>query len=452
MLRYHFNRQRVIILAVFICVAVLLVCVVLANPPTGADKIYIHTTIHGVPVGGFTRQQAKDALHERYQPELNLLFIEYTLNGETVAKRGYETFDARFDFSEVVEKALHYSQTRNLWRQITRLLGRPFEINISPVFRFDPAKVEAQVNQIAESLHRPPVNARLQMDNGKIVILPESIGQTIDTTLAIEETTALLLRLSQGTIALTPQQIPPRYTSEDFTFTVSVLGSYQTPIIGDFSEPRTRNIQRAAERIHNQILLPGEIFSAGTVIGAYLPDSGYEAALVLVKGEPVEDIGGGVCQVATTLYNAVLRAELPVVERHNHSARVSYVDFGFDATLAGDWFDLKFRNPSSHPILITASITGNRLSIVLHGFESRPSGRMIRFSNERTHITSPEPYKEIADADLPTGERLIMLEAVSGYTYDVFKHIYLNGNETERIKVNTSVYIPLQGVMHVGTG
>jgi len=82
--------------------------------------------------------------------------------------------------------------------------------------------------------------------------------------------------------------------------------------------------------------------------------------------------------------------------------------------------------------------------------ETRPAGRTIRFTSERTNITSPEPYKEIPDPDLLPGERVIVLESVLGYTYEVFKHVYLNGKVVERVSVNTSVYRPLQGVMHVG--
>ncbi|MCL2500076.1 MAG: VanW family protein [Defluviitaleaceae bacterium] len=452
MLRIHLTRQRVIVFVVFLLVTGLLTLIILINPPADTDKIYIHITIHGVPVGGMTLDGAIEALHDRYQPELTPLRIRYTLNGEEAAERGFEDFGARFDFTGVVEEALHYSQSRDLWRRIKRWLGRPYEITVPPLFLFDTAKVENEMRALGEKLHRPPVNARHSMENGRIIILPESAGQAIDVALAVEETASLLSQLTEGTVALTVRILPPRYTQADLDFTVSVLGSYRTPYNGGFNEARTRNIQRAARRIHNQVILPGEIFSAGTVIGAYLPNSGYEAALVLVNGEPMEDIGGGVCQVATTLYNAVLRAELSVVQRHNHSARVSYADFGFDATLAGDWYDLKFRNDSAFPILITTEVGGGRLYVALHGFEARPTDRTIRFTNERTKVAEPEPYREVTDATLEPGERVIMLEAITGYTYDVFKHVYINGNAVERVKVNTSTYRPLQGVMHVGRG
>jgi vancomycin resistance protein YoaR len=406
--------------------------------------------VHGVPVGGLTPEEAEEALAARFQPELAALRIRYALEDEQAAERGYGDFGARFDFGEVVAEARLYSRPRNLRRSVTQLMGRPHEINKSPIFRFDPARVEEEIREIADKLHRPPINARLAQENGRIIVLPETHGRAVNTAEAAEATISLLSQLGEGTVELTARVLPPRYTQKDLNFTVSPLGEYTTPHSGDFDDPRIRNIQKAANRIHNRVLFPGDVFSAGTVIGAYLPDSGYEAALVLINGEPADDIGGGVCQVATTLYNAVLRAELTVVQRHNHSVRVSYTDYGFDATLAGDWFDLKFRNDTPHPVLITADMSGGSLRIALHGFETRPSGRTVRFTSERVNVTSPQPYKEVADDGLAPGERVIMLEAVLGYTYEVFKHIYMNGNETERVRVNTSTYRPLQGVIHVG--
>ncbi|MCL2204367.1 MAG: VanW family protein [Defluviitaleaceae bacterium] len=442
--------SRVIVLGVCLAVAGLLAVLVLLFPTADADRIYIHMVIHGVPVGGMTPEEAMEALRERFQPELASLRIRYTLEGEEVAERGYEAFGAHFDFTEVVESAQVYGQVRNLWRRLTRLLGRAHEITTPPVFRFDPARIENEITEIAGKLHRPPVNARLSHQNGQIVVLPEKPGLAIDTALAIAHTQALLAELAEGTIALTPRVLPPRYTTADLNFTVSVLGAYQTFYLGGFDDPRIRNINKAAGRIHNQVIFPEEIFSTGTVIGAHLPNSGYEAALVLVRGEPVEDIGGGVCQVATTLYNAVLRSELKVVQRHNHSARVSYADFGFDATLAGDWYDLKFKNNTPKPILITAEMGGGRLHIALHGLEGRPAGRTIRFTSERTGTTEPGPYKEIVDAALAPGQRVITLESVMGYTYEVFKHVYMHNQAVERIQVNTSTYRPLPGVVSVG--
>jgi len=381
---------------------------------------------------------------------LEALQLRFVLDDEEVAMRNFGAFGVWFDFADVVEAAQEYSNARNLRRRITRLLGRPHEIDILPVFRFDAEKLDAIVRELAADLNQTPINARFYHQNGSITVKAGAMGRTMDVAAGIAATTEALTALVDGTVTLHVEAVRLSYTQQDLNFTVSVLGAYQTPQLGNANDARARNINRASSRIHNHFILPEEIFSAGTVIAAHLPDSGYEAALVLVRGQPVEDVGGGVCQVATTLYNAVLRAELTVVQRHNHSAPVSYADHGFDATLAGTWYDLKFKNSTNQPILITSEITGGRLRIAIHGYETRSAGRTIRFTSERTAIIEPDPCRVVTDTTLAPGERVRKQEPTRGFTYEVFKHVYQNGTFQSRERVNVSNYRALPGLVHVG--
>ena len=431
-------------------VGLLAVGIFLFFPRADAELIYVHMVIHGVPVGGMTAEEADTALRERFAPELEALQLRFALDGDEVAVRNFAAFGVWFDFADVVEAAREYSNERNMRRRMARLLGRPHEIDMLPVFRFDADNVDAIVRELAADLNQTPVNARFYHQNGAITVKPGAMGRTMDINAAISATTEALAALADSTVALHVEAVRPRYTRDDLNFTVSVLGAYQTPQLGNANDARARNIDRASSRIHNQFILPGEVFSAGTVIAAHLPDSGYEAALVLVRGQPVEDVGGGVCQVATTLYNAVLRAELTVVQRHNHSAPVSYADYGFDATLAGTWYDLKFKNSTNQPILLTSEITGGRLYITIHGYETRAAGRTIRFTSERTSIIEPDPCRVVTDTTLAPGERIRKQDPVRGFTYEVFKHIYQNGTFQSRERVNVSTYRALPGLVHAG--
>lgn len=424
---------------------------VLAFPPREADVIYRHLVVFGVPVGGLTAQEAQEALGAHYQPGLDALRIRFVLDGKDIAEYGFGDFNARFDFTHTADAALQYGRTRNVQRRVAQLFGRSHEVTVQPAFRFDIARVEDIIEKIAGEIHIAPVSARLSQENRSIIILPETQGRALQTASAIENTLYALAQLADSTVQLTTDTLYPRYTQADLSFPISVLGTYKTAYHGGLEEARTRNIQRAARRVHNQVVFPNEVFSAGTIIAAHKADSGYEAALVLVRGEPVEDIGGGVCQVATTLYNAILRAELDIVQRHNHSARVGYADIGFDATLAGTWYDLKFRNTTPQPLLITTEMRGGQLHISLHGYETRPAERTLRFISERTATEAPPPYKEIIDAALLPNERVLTLAAADGYTYEAFKLVYLHGKMVERVRVNTSTYRPLQGVVRVGT-
>jgi len=129
---------------------------------------------------------------------------------------------------------------------------------------------------------------------------------------------------------------------------------------------RTKNLKLAAEAINNCLIKPEKIFSFNQTVGPRIPEKGYEKAIVYINKEKVEDYGGGVCQVSTTLYNAVLQAGLPVLERHPHSLPVPYVSAGKDATVSYGTLDLKFKNDRARDILIKAAVDQNKLTIELY--------------------------------------------------------------------------------------
>jgi len=449
MLRKKISNQLLAVLAVSAAALVLLLIVMVANPPAPSGSIYSNMYIHGVPVGGLTVEEAEAALMQHFQPGFDRVTFNFTHEGETVAQRSYKELGIQLNFTDAVQAARDYSNRRNLPSRIVRLLGRPHNITELPALRYDQARIASNVQDIANKLQTQPTNAGFVYENGNITIRPESSGIKVDVEAAAEQLNAMIVAMRDGNIEMQTSPVSPRYATADLQFEVSSLGTFSTPITTG-EDPRVRNINRASVRIHNQMLFPGEVFSASALVGAHLPGHEYEAAVVLVRGEPIEDIGGGICQVVTTLYNAVLRAELTVVQRHNHSARVSYADYGFDATIAGDYFDLKFKNNTGHPILITSQLEANALYVSIYGFEERPANRTLQFSSRRVDVILPEPYKEVIDANLLPGQRVVTLESQLGYKYEVFKHIYIDGQEVEAVKVSTSSYVPLQGIISIG--
>ncbi|MCL2362481.1 MAG: VanW family protein [Defluviitaleaceae bacterium] len=444
------SNKTLIILAVVAGVLILLMVAMALNPPPATGSIYSNMYIHGLPVGGLTSEEAEAALMQQFQPSLDEITIIFAHEGQTIASRNYRDLGIRLDFSEAIQAAVDYGNRRNLPSRVARLLGRPHKVTLQPNLAYDQSKIEAHLQEIVDQIQSPPRNAGFVYANGQISLRGEADGVTVDADSALEALNTMISSFGGGTVAMHTTTIPPRFREEDLQFTVSTLGSYSTPIFDGEADPRVRNIGRASGRIHNQMLYPGDVFSASALIGTHLPGSGYESAIVLVRGEPVEDIGGGICQVVTTLYNAVLLSELTVVQRHNHSARVSYADYGFDATIAGDYYDFKFKNNTAYPILIVSRLESNALYVSIHGNETRPSNRSLQFSSRRVDIIPPEPYKEVLDTNLAPGQRVVTLESQMGYKFEVFKHVFIDGQEVEEVIVNTSSYRPLQGVVSIG--
>jgi vancomycin resistance protein YoaR len=141
-----------------------------------------------------------------------------------------------------------------------------------------------------------------------------------------------------------------------------IVASFSTKII-DYDENRIHNIMLAAKQIDGHILAPGETFSFNGVVGKRDHAKGYKEATVLVKGERDADIGGGVCQLSSTIYNAAVRSGLQIIERHTHSGEVHYVPRGRDAAVSYGYMDLQFKNTKSYPIKFRISVEDGRVSV-----------------------------------------------------------------------------------------
>ena len=243
---------------------------------------------------------------------------------------------------------------------------------------------------------------------------------SIDRDVVIDETMAILLGEREDNVVVLTME----WTRSPHLAHQDILGSFYT-YFNSGEVGRNGNIRRAADLINNMTLLPGQDFSMNQSIGPVALDNGYYIALVIANGEFVEGIGGGVCQVATTLYMAVLHAELEILQRRAHSRLVGYVPPAFDSVLATPYLDLRFRNDQATPVTIETifDYRNNRLTVNILGQETRPEGRTIYF--ESVHAAENDTY----------------------VSYHLYKLVNDNGVFT-RIRINISTYrVDQEGAM-----
>jgi vancomycin resistance protein YoaR len=182
------------------------------------------------------------------------------------------------------------------------------------------------------------------------------------------------------------------------------LSAYTTYYGTHDSANRIHNIQLIANWINNTLLLPGEVFSLTELIGDFTVDKGFKEAFVIVGDELVPELGGGTCQIGTTLYNAAALADLKVHSRRNHSFYFNIYPLGRDATIYPGQADFKFENDTPYPVLIKAQATNRKLSFRLYG---TPSGKFVRFSAPEIYLLDKEgvyrtaSLKEVIQADRP---------------------------------------------------
>ncbi|MCU6709612.1 VanW family protein [Paenibacillus sp. J5C_2022] len=223
-------------------------------------------------------------------------------------------------------------------------------------------RMEKLMNEVAHKVEIPPVNAALNSAGG---IIPERTGIMLDKRTFQELIYGYVYEGDLTAIDVPTRVVYPRVDSEVLSaIKVRRIGHYST-YFNSRNQNRSHNIDLAASAVNNVVVFPGERFSFNAVVGKRTKEKGYRKAPVIVRGELYEDIGGGICQVSSTLFNAADRAGLTIVERYSHSRRVPYVPAGRDATVSWYGPDFVFENPYNQPILIRTFYGHGQVSIAI---------------------------------------------------------------------------------------
>ncbi|OIK13011.1 hypothetical protein BIV60_15145 [Bacillus sp. MUM 116] len=224
-------------------------------------------------------------------------------------------------------------------------------------------KFEKWINIIDKSVSKEPKNAMLDRHGN---IIPEKPGSMLDRKTFTEQVYSYYFNNGSSQLEVPLKEVYPRVDSELLgNIRSEKIGSYVTSF-NNHNKERNKNIYLAAEAVNNYVLFPGETFSFNKVVGKRTAGKGYMSAPVIIKGELSEDIGGGICQVSTTLFNAVDNAGLNILQRQSHTKEVSYVPPGRDATVSWDGPDLVFKNNYNQPILIQSKTVNNKLMIEVY--------------------------------------------------------------------------------------
>lgn len=203
-------------------------------------------------------------------------------------------------------------------------------------------------------------------------------------------------------------------------------------------------------KVDGTILYPGEEFDLAKTVSPFTQENGYELAGAYQNGTVVESFGGGICQVATTLYNAVIRAELEITMRFNHSMLVHYVEPSMDAAIAGNYKDLKFKNNLDAPVYIEGYCSGGIIYFNVYGKETRPSNREISFESETVSKTDPK-VQFTMDASLTAGSVSVTQSGQSGCIAQLWKIVKVDGKQQSRDLFNKSNYQATPKLITIGT-
>jgi len=203
---------------------------------------------------------------------------------------------------------------------------------------------------------------------------------------------------------------------------------------------RTHNVETTAEILNDTLLSPDEVFSYQDIVTKTEEAFGYKPAPVIMEGELRQGIGGGICQVSTTLYNAALLSDLEIVERRNHSLPIGYAPLGRDATFTSDGgIDFRFKNTTGKKLLIRTEAKNGKLTIKLFG--TSPEEKEIEIVSETVNVIPP-PTKVKKDASLASGQQRVLQNGKPGYQVSVYKRVKVNGEVVDQVLISKDTYRP----------
>lgn len=333
-------------------------------------------SVHGIPLFGLTPEEGKKQLEDQIQLELTEE-VSFLIPGEEQAlKLQLQTLGMTYNLQEALDEAWNIGREGNL---ITKTISR-FKARKGYEIPLKPAWDDVVLNETLKTSFRPyniaPKDASYEVtEENTMLILPEQVGREIELEALTQEIKKLTMdhdglhELVLPTINVPfKSNIPPSITANKLEALkiTGAISRYMTRF--DSSQfNRTENIRLAALALDKKVLAPDEVFSFNRSVGERTVEAGYKEAMIIEGDVFTPGLGGGICQVSSTLYNAVLLGHLEVTERHPHSLPISYVPPGQDATVSYPVLDLKFKNTSGGYLLIRSQVQGNSLTFELYG-------------------------------------------------------------------------------------
>lgn len=322
-------------------------------------------------------------------------------------------------------------------------------VSIPSQYQINQELLSQSIDSLVKDFTREPENAYFKVNiNNQVEIVPEKYGYLInndDFKRVIMENLAQPNSPPEINIPIA-EKIPPEITiSSLMEKGIEDLMISFTTSFDPTATNRVHNIKLAANPLDNYFLAPGEVLSLNNVIGNTTVEKGYKLAPTIVGGELIAGIGGGLCQISSTLYNAALLANLEIYERHNHQLTVPYIDPGRDATISYPAKDLMFRNNKEHYILINTSVEKDELTFSFFG---QPLEERVEI-NINVLDTFPPWERYELDSELKPGEKEV-IEGHPGYLVEVWKTVYRDEQKEREEKISVNRYSPYPKIIKLG--
>ena len=407
------------------------------------EKIESGIYVNEINLSGMTVSEAKKAVQDYVDGFANAKIILHANEGQTIETTASE-LGLKWSNQDIIDDAASLGKDGNIVQCYKELKDLEYSNKIYEVeFDFDKNKMKTLVEEQGAQYNVEAVDAVLTRVDDVFQISGGQSGIVIDAEASANAIYDYLSSNWNGAdcdidLVVTVQE--PRGNAEDLAKVTDVLGTFTTSYSTSGSS-RSANVVNGCDLINGWTLYPGDEFSAYEAVSPFTADNGYYMAGSYLNGQVVDSLGGGICQVSTTLYNAVLRAELEVTERYNHSMIVTYVDPSADAAIAeSSGKDFKFVNNTEYPIYIEGFTTPEKqITFTIYGVETRESNREVVYESVVLERTVPAEELIYVDESQPLGYYSVQSAHV-GCKAQLWKVVKVDGVEISREQINSSTY------------
>lgn len=412
-------------------------------------RIMPGVTVAGQPIGGMMLPEAGRYL-ARYAEKVQHRKIMLSYPGKRVSVSpgaiGIQT-----DVRTTLRRAYRVGRNGSFFERLAeRWRVRKHGREIAPVFKNDQATLDTFFRYLEPGIAIEPIRSVVTLGaDDQVTYTGSRVGRSI-----VRE--ALILQIQQAIYQTSIHEIAIPVKTEVPALTEAQIGAWQLDrILGSFTThfnpantDRTHNLELALNAINNVLVYPGQKFSFNDRVGPRVPASGYKEAPVVFLGKLVPGVGGGVCQVSTTLYNAVLMGNLKVTRRINHSLPSAYAPLGQDATVSYGNIDFVFENNYPTPVLVVTRLIPPNLTVAVLGKKTNWETVALE-----TNLLETYPFgtKEIPDPSLRSGERVKASPGVKGYKVELWRSIFYSDGTSKRQRENVSIYPAQPEEYKVGT-
>jgi len=415
------------------------------------NKIYPGVTVQDVNLGGMTKEEAKNKLTEIFNDAIEKKKMPISI-GDKQYELIYSDIIPKYDIDGTVEKAYSFGRDDGILEKYMIIKNGDNKKNeITLDFSYNEEKLKEYEAKLQKEVTQTSKDASINIEGNNIAVKSGTEGKTVNLDTLDQKLKENINGEinSENKVTVDVETTKPRVTKDDLSKIKGIMGTF-TSNYSTSAPGRSKNIEIATSAINGTVVMPGETFSFNDVVGPRTVERGYQEAGTYVGNKVEPGIGGGICQVSTTLYRAAMKANLRSVERTNHSMVVGYAQPGLDATVSYGYLDYKFKNTYDFPLYIKGTTVGKVVTYTVYGDPSALNGKTYDMANEVLETIPPE-RKIVPDNTLPEGKEEKDGVGMTGYKARSYQITYENGTEVKRDIIATDSYASVGIIVRKGT-